>query len=151
MFVVFFGAGASALSVSILCEDLLRYYNNRELLRREGGLLKQLESLEADYDVVLEQLEGDPNVVRRIAPAALGAEHEGADTAYPKARAEELAAARKALEEDKKSGAVEAAVPAWVERCSEPAQRMVLFIAGGFLVLISFICFGPASEGQKGA
>ena len=148
MFVVFFGAGASALSVSILCEDLLGYYNNRELLRREEELLGQLESLEADYDIVLEQLEDDPNVVKRIAPAALGAEHDEADTAYPKARAEELGAARKALEEEKKKGMAEAAVPAWLKRCCGSLQRMVLFIAGGFLVLISFICFGPASEGQ---
>ena len=146
LFVVFFCVGASTLSVSILCEDLLAYYNNKRLLRQEEESFRQLESLSADYDVVLEQLEGDPNVIKRIAPAALGTEPEGEETVYPKVRAEQLAAAREALEEDLGEVADEGAVPIWVKRCCRPIRRIILFVAGGFLVLVSFICFGPISD-----
>ena len=34
-------------------------------------------------------------------------------------------------------------VPSWLQRCSEPRRRMVLFVAGASLILISLVCFAP--------
>lgn len=142
LFVVFFSIGAAALSGSILCDDLLRYYTNKQLLKTAENSLSRLKSLNADYDALLEQLQTDPNVIKRIAPATLGTEPADANAIYPKATAEQLAAARKALSKKAGRPPVGPQIPDWIIRCSKPPQRVILFLAGGFLILISFTCFG---------
>jgi len=146
LFVVFFSIGTAAVAVAILCDDLLRYYQGKQLLRLAEESLNQLESLNADYDAILGQLEADPNLFERIAPATLGTEPADANTVYPKATAEQLDAARKVLAEDLEQQPSGAAVPDWLARCSERTKRIILFMAGAFLILISFICFGPAKR-----
>lgn len=146
MFVVFFGIGASALSGSILCDDLLRYYNNKRLLKDEKELMNKLKSLNPDYDELLQQLRNDPNLIKRIALVTLGKEAEDANTIYPKATAEQLAAARKALTDETSQEPAKETLPRWLARCREPRRRTMLFCAGAGLILISFICFGPTKE-----
>lgn len=108
--------------------------------------LKRLQSLNANYDAVLEQVKNDPNLFKRIAPATLGVEPSEANTVYPKATVEQLAAARKALTKDKNYKAAEPTLPDWLSRCSEPRRRITLFFAGAVLILVSFIFFGPAKQ-----
>jgi cell division protein FtsB len=146
LFVVFFCIGTMAVAGSILCDDLLRYYRNKQLLRSAEETLNQLQSLNADYDALLRQLEEDPNLLERIAPATLGTEPADANTVYPNVTAEQLDAARKILAEDSKRQQPRAGMPDWLARCSEPSKRIILFLAGAFLILISFICFGPAKQ-----
>lgn len=142
LFVIFFGIGAAALSVSILCDDLLEYYRNKQFLKTAEESLRKLESLNADYDALLGRLKKDPNLVKRLGPATLGTRPADTNTIYPKATAEQLAAARKILTEDSNQPAAKPATPRWLARCSEPTRRAVLFLAGAFLILISFIWFG---------
>jgi len=149
LFVVFFSVGAAALSSSILCGDLLQYYHNKQLLKAAEDSLNRLESLNTDYDVLLQQLQKDPNLIKRIAPATLGIEQEGEDTIYPKVTPEQLDAARKALTEDSNQRFPESArggIPGWLTRCSEPHRRKMLFGAGAILILISLVWFGPARQ-----
>ena len=146
LFVVFFGIGAAALSISVLCDDLVRYYTDRWLLKTAKASLNRMDSLKADYDVVLEQVDKDPNLIKRIAPATLGTEPDDEETIYPKATAEQLDAARKVLTEDSDRQVEDSMIPVWLARCSKPLQRVILFLSGGFLVLISFIWFGSASQ-----
>ena len=146
LFVVFFSIGAAALSCSILCNDLLRYYRNKQLLKTAEVSLNQLESLNTDYDALLQQLQKDPNFVRRIAPATLGTEPEDADAIYPKATGEQLAVARRVMTKEPDQEPAEPVMPGWLTRCSEPFRRTMMFFSGGALILISFICFGPAKH-----
>ena len=147
LFVIFFSIGAGALGVAVLCDDLVRYCRNKHLVTEAERSLQRLESLNAEYDALLDQLENDPDVLKRIAPATLGTQPEDPNAVYPKARAHELAAARKALIDQADQEMTEAPIPKWLRRCSEPAKRIVLFIAGAGLVLISLVCFtsNPAS------
>ncbi len=146
MFVIFFSIGAASLSISILCDDLVQYYRNRQLLRVTQLSVDRLKSLNTDYDILLEQLEKDPNLVKRLAPATLGTKPEDANAVYPRATPEQLVAARKALMEDQKDQSDAAMLPEWLTRCSEPRRRMILFVAGSVLVLISFSCFTPTKQ-----
>lgn len=140
------GIGAAALSGSILSDDLLRYYHNRQLLAAAEKTLTRLASLNADYDALLGRLQKDPNLFKRIATATLGTEPENKDAVYPKATPEQLDAARKALGKKAEQQPPEPMVPEWLARCSQPRQRIILFLAGAFLVLVSFIWFGPMRE-----
>jgi len=146
LFMVFFSSGAASLAGSILCDDLVQYYQNKQLLKAAQRYLERLESLNTEYDVLLDQLEKDPNLIKRIAKATLGTEPEDANAVYPKATAGQLAAARKALAEDPNHYQTESTMPEWLSRCSEPRRRIILFFAGAGLILISFICFGPAGN-----
>ena len=147
LFFLFFSIGATSLSSSILCDDLIQYYQNKQLLKTAQESLERLESLNTDYDVLLGRLEEDPNlVIDRLAPATFGTESEDPNTVYPRARSRQLAAARKALMEESNGQSAVAAMPQWLRRCSEPRNRMLLFISGVVLVLISFVSFRPSSS-----
>jgi hypothetical protein len=148
-FIVFFSVGAASLCGSILCGDLLRYYTNQQLLETAEVSLSRLKALNADYDALLQQLREDPNLVKRIAPATLGTEPAEANTIYPKATAEQLAAVRKALMEVSTRKVAEPEMPDWLTRCCEPRRRVILFLAGAFLVLVSFIWFGRVKEADQ--
>lgn len=143
LFIVFFSVGAAALGGSVLCDDLARHYRNKHFLKEAQELSERLESLNADYDALLHRLEEDPNLIKRIAPVTLGSEREDAQTVYPRATAEQLAVSRKALAAEVKKDPNEPVIPRWLVRCSEPRRRMMLFVCGAALILISFVCFGP--------
>ena len=144
LFFLFFSIGAASLSSSILCDDLIQYYRYKQRLREEQASLGRLESLNEDYDALLERLKEDPNlVVERLAPATFGTETEDPNTVYPRATSRQLAVARKALMEESNREPAEVEMPQWLSRCSEPRNRILLFISGVVLVLISFVCFRP--------
>jgi hypothetical protein len=147
LFFLFFSIGAASLSSSILCDDLIRYYQNKQLLRTAQDSLNRLESLNTDYDVLLKRLEEDPNlVVERLAPVTFGTESEDPNTVYPRATSQQLAAARKALMEESNRKPAEVDMPQWLKRCSELRNRILLFTSGVVLVLVSFVCFRPHSS-----
>lgn len=149
LFIVFFSIGAGSLAGSILCDDLVQYYQNKQLLKAAQRYLKRLESLNTEYDILLNQLEKDPNLIKRVAKATLGTESEDANAVYPRATARQLAAARKALADDPNHYQTEPAMPKWLSRCIEPRRRIILFFAGAGLILVSFMCFAPAKSPQK--
>jgi len=142
-FVVFFSIGAAVLSATTLCDDLLEYYYYKGLLNQSEGHLKKLESLNADYDTLLAQFEGNPKELARLAPATLGIEANEPNTAYPRATASKLAAARRALAEEPNETTIIQGVPPWLGLCCQWPRRHILFISGATLVLISFVFFGP--------
>lgn len=145
-FVLFFTIGAASIGVSVLCNDLTQYYRSRHLVKQAQMTLSRLESLNSDYDALLKQLEDDPNLVKRIAPATLGAAYEDPNAVYPKARAAELAVARKALLDETAREPNEPPLPKWLVRCSDPVKRIGLFAAGAALVLIALLCFAPREK-----
>ena len=149
LFVVFFSIGAASLTISILCDDLVQYYHNKNRLVVEQQALEKTKSMIADYDVALDQWEKDPNHhAKRLAPATLGTEPEDPNAVYPRATPEQLAAARQALTKDIDDQSAAPMLPNWLTRCSEPNRRITLFIAGSFLILISFTCFTPARQSK---
>ena len=143
-FVVFFSIGAAALCGSILSGELLHYYQHKRLLKAAEVSLKKLESLNADYDALLRQLQKDPNLVERIARITFGKQSTDANVIYPKVTGEQLDAARSVLAEE--SNRPPADVPRWVTRGNEPGKRLALFLAGAALVLITFMFFGPSGK-----
>ncbi len=150
LFVLFFSIGATALCSSILCDDLVQSYRERELLRQTRESNDRLRSLLADYDLLLARLEEDPNLYKRLVPATLGPDPNLHDpnTVYPRAKAEQLAAAHRALKaepnESAAGSAAGATMPKWLIRASEPRRRTMLFVCGVVLILTSFVCFRPA-------
>ena len=148
LFVTFFSIGAVALGGAVLCDDLILYCRNKQLIADAKLSVDRLVSLNSEYDALLEKLRTDPNLLKRIAPATLGTEPEDPNAVYPRVKARELAVARKALldEADQEATPV---VPTWLERCSEPRRKLGLFIAGAGLVLISLVFFTRTSKSGR--
>lgn len=154
LFLLFFTIGGAALSSSILCDDLFQYYRDIELRSQEQQSIERLKALIADYDLLLARLEQDPNLYKRLVPATLGPDPNLHDpnTVYPRAQAEQLAAARRALidESNESSGAAAGAtMPKWLSRISEPRRRTMLFVSGVVLILTSFVSFRPAKTNTE--
>jgi hypothetical protein len=145
-FVVFFSIGAVALGVAVLCDDFVRYCRDKHLVKEAELSVQHLKSLNADYDGLLEQLENNPDLLKRIAPVTLGTEPDDPNAIYPKARAQELAVAHKALVRQPDPEQADAPLPGWLQRCSAPTKRIILFIAGAGLILISLVCFTPEEK-----
>ncbi|MFH1369941.1 MAG: hypothetical protein ABII09_01440 [Planctomycetota bacterium] len=148
-FVVFFSIGAAVLSATVLCDVFLEYFHNRSLLKQAEEGFKKIENLDADYDVVIGQLEGDPCQLARLAPATLGIEPNEPNTVFPRASADKLAAAREALSEEPEEPVGDEAIPEWLGLCCQWPRRHILFFCGAALVLISFIFFGPAKRSRR--
>jgi hypothetical protein len=146
LFVCFFSIGAAVLSGAVLCDELVQYYRNKELLVAQARLIERLKSLNADYEALLDQLREDPNLVERISAVVLGADRQEPNTVYPKVTPDQLEAARQALVDESEQLAGQT-VPVWLERSSKPTHRSALFVAGAFLVLVSFIFFGSVGKG----
>ncbi len=146
MFVILFSIGAVSLALAVLYPDLLRYYRYNQLLQSARQSVADLESLNARYDALLKNIEEDPDILSRAAPAVIGAEHVDANAVYPHATAEELAAARDALEKYDQKKAAEQPLPQYLQRLGRPRYRIIMFVCGCGLILIAFICFGPTQK-----
>ena len=143
---MFFGIGVSAMTASILCDEIFRYYRNKQLLEYSERSLDKLRDLNLDYDILLQQLKDDPDFTKRIAPAILGTPPSDEKAIHPKATIEQLLAAREALKQAPEQQIPKSPIPAWLIRCMKPVRRIILFIAGASLILISFVCFGKSKK-----
>ena len=150
LFVFFFAVGLSAMTLSLLFNDIYGYYQNKEILAEAERNVEKLKTLNDDYDALLGQLRGDSHFAERLASATLGIQPKEKDVAYPRETVSQLAAARVALMKESESGAggaqKEQALPGWVERCKTANRRLALFIAGSALILIAFVYFGPTNK-----
>lgn len=152
LFVLFFGIGAGSLSVSILCDELVKHYHNTELLRVAEESLGRLKSLDADYGIVIDRLQldpNDPNSVKHLAGVTLGPRYHDPNTLYPRATGALLEAIKGALADDSNQPASwqsEATLPRWLSRCREPRRKMALFLCGVVLILMSLVCFGRRKD-----
>jgi len=142
-FVIFFSIGILALTISILCKELLQYYEHHQILKRQLIITEKLKSLDRDYQALLKNIENDPNFAKRIVPATLGTEPDQPDTLFPKPTPQQLEAAKKALIKNSQRQEDREHVPLWIKRCCRPVRRTILFIAGSVLIIISFVCFRP--------
>jgi hypothetical protein len=150
-FVCFFGIGAASFSISILSDDLVRYYQNKQLLKSAEAAVNHLKLLNGDYDALLKRLESDPNLVSNIAPAELGTEPAETDAVYPKAGAEDIEAVRSIIAQQTPPQPDEQVTPVWVGWLGLRFFRLISFVTGFFLIIASFVFFGPvrAVEGKS--
>jgi hypothetical protein len=146
-FCFFFAAGLSALGVSIITNDLVSYFSYKALLENSQVNTEKLKSLNDDYDTLLNQLRHDPNLFNKIARVTFGIESKDKQTISPKARPEELYAAKETLAKKIAQTQVEEKqLPNWVSRIKQPHRRIALFLAGSVLIIISFVYFGPVRK-----
>jgi len=140
LFCVFLGVGLASMATSILAEELLGMYLAKIKLQHVQQTNCQLEKLVTDYEILIGQIEIDPNIVRRLGTINLGAKPNEGNVAYPQATSQQLAAARQAITERIRTTNNIPEIPDWILRCVRPWLRGSLFIAGAGLIIVAFTC-----------
>lgn len=144
---ILFSFGAAGLGLAVLADEFITTYHSRASLEQSEQSLAELERLIEDYEALTERMAEDPNLMRRVAAATLGSDPNDPNTAYPRARAQELEAARQAVEDIEQQQ--ENSLPHWLERISEPRRRAALFLSGTFLILLSFMLFARKARSDN--
>ncbi len=147
-FIVFFSIGSAALAIAVLIPDFVRYYRYRQVQHETEKSVRELESLNTKYDMLLKNIEDDPNLLNRVAPVIMGSDFNEPNAVYPETTAEGLNIARQALQNLQPIDPNEVIVPNWLNRCSQPNMRLAMFLCGGALVMLSFICYGSSRKKQ---
>ncbi len=147
IFMILFSFGAAGLGLAVLADEFITTYHSRASLEQSEQSLAELERLIEDYEALTERMAEDPNLMRRVAAATLGGDPNDPNTAYPRARAQELEAARQAVEDIEQQQ--ENSLPHWLERISEPRRRAALFLSGTFLILLSFMLFARKARSDN--
>jgi len=136
--------------MSVLVDEFAGYYRNKSHINTANKTLEQLKNLNTDYDILLQKLENDPNYIQRIAPIVLGRQNEPNDNiVYPGMTPQQLDAARKILDERASQGYSEMIEPDWLARCKDPRKRILLFLSGACLILVSFVFFGAENKPKQ--
>lgn len=130
------------MALAALCDDLVLYFENRRALAVLNHEIHSIGALIDMHEDLLGRLRQDPNMIKRIAPAVLGAPPADANATYPLTGLRELSVARETLKNVRSESKLIPEVPNWLLRCSEPRRRTALFLSGCVLILIAFACFG---------
>lgn len=147
LFCLFFTVGASAIVLSVLTDEIVNYYRTRDLPDRIEADNQRIRDLSNRYDQQLEQIRSDPDLLKRLEQITFHTTGTAGDnTVVPVASDEQLAAAREALFKNLQSNDQPSQLPHWLLRMADEVNgiknRLMLFLAGMGLVLVTFIFFG---------
>ncbi len=148
-FCIFFAIGIAAIFLSIKADEIFSLYESSSLHEQTVAANERLVNLNSEYDMQLETIENDPNIIVRLKGLELGQQPQRKETVFPEAPDEIIAIAKEALRNDDNLKPAESAIPQWASRIAEPKVRSGLFFAGAALVLVSFVCFGTVSRKKR--
>ncbi len=148
-FVVFFASGLGAVFLSILTDEIVNYYNikisNAEIL----NLNKSIEEQDADTSRLIKDIEGNPEILKHLAPIKFNEEPNNPDAIIVHVRNKELETAQEVLRKSKEFQKNDVHFPAWLKKCDSPVTKRNLFYGGSALIVISLTCFGVAGKKRK--
>ena len=142
LFCIFFAVGTGAVAFALLAGEINEYYLNKDVLEKSEAENLRLQKLDAEYDLELQQLNHDPNMVDRLKRMTIGKHPESEDTAFPTASTEDIEMAQYVLGDTGQSNRPPEMLRIVVQRCMETKIRASLFTAGTALVFTTFIFFG---------
>ncbi|HIJ67098.1 MAG TPA: hypothetical protein HPP87_02990 [Planctomycetes bacterium] len=146
LFCLFFAAGAGAVVLAVLADEVRDYCEGRCLLAKNLADNEDIKFLTIEYAAQIDEIRKDPNILSRLESVTLGAEPGTEDTAFPRASEELLSEAGAAVLADLRADKPAREIPGWAERISEPNIRYSLFFAGAGLVIVTFIFFGAPAR-----
>ncbi len=149
-FCIFFVLGASAITLSILSDEITQNYKNIENLNLIEENSEKLERLIKAYDLQIEQVMNDPEILkrlsRRIVEGVGGGVGVGAD---PVATRQELRIATEILNPPSDPNEAVPLLRSYAERATKQHVKQGLFLSGAGLILIAFIFFGEPKQKKE--
>jgi hypothetical protein len=147
-FSLFSAIGIFSISLAVLGPEWKNLYKIQAATEQAEKNNDKIEQILQDHDVLLNRINKDPNILKRLAPVTLGEKAQEVNMPPVEITAETLAQAKAAIEQssgdENSKGSYE--IPAWLQRATLKTSRTVLFAAGAGLVLVSFVCFSARKE-----
>ena len=143
-FCIFFVLGASAITLSILSDEITQNYKNIENLNLIEENSEKLERLIKAYDLQIEQVMNDPEILERLSRRIV--EGVGAD---PVATRQELRIATEILNPPSDPNEAVPLLRTYAERATRQHVKQGLFFSGAGLILIAFTFFGAPKQKEE--
>lgn len=141
LFITAYTAGLAAVVGSILADDILEHFQLRIRISRIRQANEQLREISENYQNLIELIENDPAVLSRLDILDRGTEPNDPNSPIPPLNTDQLNKAREVLDNMDRKNALEPQMPARVMRLTDSRVRLILFLCGAALTLLSFTCF----------
>ncbi len=145
-FCIFFVVGASAIALSILSDEITQNYKNIENLNLIEENSEKLERLIKAYDLQLEQVMNDPEILERLSRRILGTDSQEDGVAEIMATRQELRIATEILNRHSDPNETTPMLRTYAERATQKHVKKGLFLLGSGLILTAFIFFGEPKQ-----
>ena len=150
-FSVFSAIGILSVTLAILGPELKNLYKVKAAARQSDENNAQIEQLLDDHQELINLINKDPNILKRLAPPELGDNSQDANMPAAQITADALAQAKAVLDQSSEEKIPDGQIPAWLMRATLNSSRIVLFASGAGLILVSFVCFaGGKQDGKSG-
>ena len=142
LFIIFSCLGIAAIGLSMLATEWLDLYTINSKLHKVEQTNRKIEVLNRDHQSLIDRINNDPNMLKRLDTIVLGTASAEANIPVPNITEQQLQKAKAVLAEIDSEKQPETGPPRWLQRCGQSRYRLILFIAGAGLILVSFTCFG---------
>jgi glycine cleavage system regulatory protein len=138
--------GVLAVTLAVLGPEIKFLYSIKSATIRSEQNNEKITQLLSDHQELINLINTDPNVLKRLAPVELGQEVNEPNSIAAQITADSLAYAKIVVEETEAQTTNEPQIPAWLLRATVTSSRTVLFAAGAGLILVSFVCFSTPEQ-----
>jgi hypothetical protein len=141
LFITAYTVGLAAIVGAILADDILEHFQLRTRISRIRQANQKLRQISEDYQNLIELIENDPAVLSRLDILDRGTEPNDPNSPIPPLNASQLNKAREVLKNLDQKAPTDHKIPARVMRLTDSRVRLILFICGAALTMLSFTCF----------
>lgn len=142
LFIIFSCLGIAAISLSMLAQEWVDLYTINSKLHKVEQMNRKIEVLNQDHQTLIDKIHNDPNMLKRLDTIVLGTAPAEVNIPVPDITEQQLQKVKAVLAEIDSEEQSDITPPCWLQRCGKSRSRLILFIAGAGLILVSFSCFG---------
>ena len=149
-FCIFFVLGASAIALSILSDEITQNYKNAANLKLIEENSQEIERLLKAYDLQLEQVKNDPEILEKLSERILGTEYDGEIVgADPASTRQERRIATEILNRNSDPNEPVPMLRTYAKRATKKHVKQGLFLSGSGLILVAFTFFGAPKQKEE--
>lgn len=143
LFSIFALVGILSVFLAVIGPEVKNLYKIRAATRQSEQNNAKIEQIANDHQDLINLINQDPNILSRLAPAELGENVRDPNNPIVAVTQKSLVQAKEVLDEmdTENQSASNENIPNWLLRATLKSSRIVLFISGASLMLISFVCF----------
>ena len=132
-----------AVSLSMLSQEWLYLYTIKSKLYQVEQRNLKIETLNRDHQELIDKIHSNPDILKRVDKVVLGIDPNNNNSVPVPTITRQQLQKVKALLAEMDSGKQDEIIPGrWLQRCGSSRARLILFIAGAGLIIVSFACFG---------
>jgi len=145
LFVICSAIGILSIALATLGNEWKGLYDTKAAVIQTERNNVKIEQIIKDHEVLTGQIATDPNILAKIAPLTLGSDVNDPNERRANITAEMLDKAKAVLNSSDDAASLPQP-PIWLQRSTTDENRIILFVCGAGLVVVSFACFGKMKK-----